>query len=36
MDLQQVKTQQKACDTEIDSVKKFMDKNIEITFKVFS
>lgn len=36
MDLQQVEAQQKACDTEIDSVKKIMDKNIERTFKVFS
>lgn len=36
MDLSQVETQQKACDTEIDSVKKIMDKNIERTFKVFS
>lgn len=36
MDLSQVETQQKACDTEIDSVKKVMDKNIERTFKVFS
>lgn len=36
MDLQQVETQQKACETEIDSVKKVMDKNIERTFKVFS
>ena len=36
MDLQQVETQQKACDTEIESVKKVMDKNIEKTFKVFS
>lgn len=35
-DLNQVQTQQKACDTEIDSVKKIMDKNIERTFKVFS
>ena len=35
-DLQQVETQQKACDTEIDSVKKIMEKNIERTFKVFS
>ena len=35
-DLQQVETQQKACDTEIDSVKKVMEKNIERTFKVFS
>lgn len=36
MDLTQVETQQKACETEIDSVKKIMDKNIERTFKVFS
>lgn len=36
MELNQVETQQKACDTEIDSVKKVMDKNIERTFKVFS
>ena len=35
-DLNQVETQQKACDTEIDSVKKVMEKNIERTFKVFS
>ena len=35
-DLNQVQTQQSACDTEIDSVKKIMDKNIERTFKVFS
>ena len=35
-DLNQVQTQQKACDTEIDSVKKIMDKNVERTFKVFS
>lgn len=36
MDLTQVESQQKACDTEMDSVKKVMDKNIERTFKVFS
>ena len=35
-DLNQIETQQKACDTEIDSVKKVMEKNIERTFKVFS
>ena len=35
-DLNQVETQQKACDTEIDSVKKVMEKNIDRTFKVFS
>lgn len=36
LDLQQVETQQKACDTEIDSVKKIIDKNIDRTFKVFA
>ena len=36
MDLNQVETQQKACDTEYESVKKIMDKNIDRTFKVFS
>ena len=36
MELQQVEAQQKACETEIDSVKKIMDKNIDRTFKVFS
>lgn len=36
MDLQQVEAQQKACENEIESVKKVMDKNIEKTFKVFS
>ena len=36
MDLQQVESQQKACETEIDSVKKVIEKNIEKTFKVFS
>ena len=35
-DLQQVESQQKACETEIDSVKKVIEKNIEKTFKVFS
>ena len=35
-DLNQVETQQKACDTEIDSVNKVLEKNIERTFKVFS
>ena len=35
-DLNQIETQQSACDTEIDSVKKILDKNIERTFKVFS
>ena len=36
MELNQIEAQQKACDTEIDSVKKVMDKNIDRTFKVFS
>lgn len=36
LDLQQVETQQKACDTEIESVKKIIDKNIDRTFKVFA
>lgn len=36
IDLQQVENQQKACDTEIDSVKKIIDKNIERSFKVFA
>ena len=36
MELQQVEAQQKACESELDSVKKIMDKNIERTFKVFS
>ena len=36
MDLQQIEAQQKACDTEIESVKKIMDKHIEKEFKVFS
>jgi hypothetical protein len=36
LDLQQVETQQKACTTEIESVKKIIDKNIDMTFKVFA
>lgn len=36
IDLQQVEVQQKACETEMDSVKKILDKNIDRTFKVFS
>ena len=36
IDLEQIKNQQKACDTEIDSIQKIIDKNIERTFKVFS
>lgn len=36
IDLQQVETQQKACETEIDSVKKIIDKNIERSFKIFA
>lgn len=36
IDLEQIKNQQKACDTEMDSIQKIIDKNIERTFKVFS
>ena len=36
IDLKQVENQQKACDTEIDSVKKVIEKNIERTFKTFA
>ena len=36
MELQQVEAQQKACDAEIESVKKIMDKHIDKAFKVFS
>lgn len=36
IDLNQVENQQKACDTEIDSVKKVIEKNIERTFKTFA
>ena len=31
-----IQIKEKRCETEIDSVKKIMDKNIERTFKVFS
>lgn len=36
VELKQVETQQKACETEIDSVKKVLDKNIEKSFKTFA
>ena len=36
IDLEQIKNQQKACDTELDSIQKIIDKNIDRTFKVFS
>ena len=36
VELKQVETQQKACETEIDSVKDIMKKNIEKTFKTFA
>ena len=36
VELKQVETQQKACENEIESVKKVMDKNIENSFKTFS
>lgn len=36
IDLNQIENQQKACDTEIDSVKKVIEKNIDRTFKTFA
>ena len=33
--IQQLSTEQKAIETEMDSVKKVIDKNIEETFKTF-
>lgn len=36
IELKQVETQHKAVDTEYDSVKKIIDKNIEISFKTFA
>lgn len=36
VELKQVETQQKACENEIESVKKVMDKNIESSFKCFT
>jgi len=36
VELKQVETQQKACESEIDSVKKVLEKNIESSFKTFS
>ncbi len=36
VELKQVETQQKACESEIDSVKKILDKNIEKSFKTFA
>lgn len=36
VELKQVETQQKACETEIDSVKKIIEKNIESGFKTFA
>lgn len=35
MEIQQLSTEQKAIETEMDSVKKVIDKNIEETFKTF-
>lgn len=34
--LQDLGTQQKACDIEMESVKKVVDKNIEVSFKIFA
>ena len=36
MQIQQLSTEQQAIETEMDSVKKVIDKNIEETFKIFS
>lgn len=36
LQLRRVDTQQQAVQTEIDSVKKVIDKNIELTFKTFA
>ena len=36
MELIQIETQQKACETEMESVKKVVDKNADKTFKYFS
>ena len=36
MELKQIETQHKAVETEMDSVKKVIDKNIEQTFKLFA
>jgi len=36
MQLRRVDTQQQAVQTELDAVKKVIDKNIELTFKVFA
>ena len=36
VELKQIETQQKACENEIDSVKKILDKNIEKSFKTFA
>jgi len=36
LQLRRVDTQQQAVQTELDAVKKVIDKNIELTFKVFA
>ena len=36
LELQQIQTQHKAIETEYDSVKKVIEKNIDVTFKIFS
>jgi hypothetical protein len=36
LQLRRVDTQQQAVQTELDSVKKVIDKNIELTFKTFA
>ncbi len=36
LELKQIETQHKALETEYDSVKKVMDKNIDVSFKIFA
>lgn len=36
LELKQIETQHKAVETEYDSVKKIIDKNIEVSYKIFS
>lgn len=36
LQLRRVDTQQKACQTELDSVQKVIDKNIDLVFKTFA
>ena len=36
LELKQIETQHKAIETEYDSVKKVIDKNIEVSYKIFA